>query len=553
MAKPISMNICTIMRAIQQRVWIAFGATVVGTIAGALGGYLLGRATTLSQMEARLIQYSNRMLSEGDAGTAESRKVLAEINASPYAFCSDDEVAYLRGLVFRAEYLKDAGRMRDGRIECSATLSHVPVSQLQLRPDFMQTDGTVLYEDLPMFRIGNRSAITVQSGDSYIVYNPYNPTPPISAPMHYTLTDTDVATRTTGRLMGEMPQVPQTILRTEGLTRYNGSIYATRCTSDQAVCATTYVAIPEAILTNHTALSISVLMGALAGGLLGFICYLIYGRNQGMEHRLLRAIRRDELKVVYQPIVDLATGEIVEAEALVRWTDDDNNPISPEVFIKVAENAGFVGEVTRLVVRRVLHDFGKTLRERSGFRVNVNIAAPDLADPEFMPMLENALSKAGVQPNGLGIEITESFTARQQVAKETILRLRQKGHFVHIDDFGTGYSSLAYLHDLSVDAIKIDKAFTRAIGTDAVTGSILPQILTMADTLELRVIVEGIETLQQAAYFAAADQIIYAQGWLYGHPVPSESFHRQLAEKTAGSGSVVPIDQKGAVASAFSA
>ena len=219
MAKPISMNICTIMRAIQQRVWIAFGATVVGTIAGALGGYLLGRATTLSQMEARLIQYSNRMLSEGDAGTAESRKVLAEINASPYAFCSDDEVAYLRGLVFRAEYLKDAGRMRDGRIECSATLSHVPVSQLRLRPDFMQIDGTVLYEDLPMFRIGNRSAITVQSGDSYIVYNPYNPTPPISAPMHYTLTDTDVATRTTGRLMGEMPQVPQTILRTEGLTR----------------------------------------------------------------------------------------------------------------------------------------------------------------------------------------------------------------------------------------------------------------------------------------------------------------------------------------------
>ena len=86
-----------------------------------------------------------------------------------------------------------------------------------------------------------------------------------------------------------------------------------------------------------------------------------------------------------------------------------------------------------------------------------------------MPMLENALSKAGVQPNSLGIEITESYTARQQVAKETILRLRKKGHFVHIDDFGTGYSSLAYLHDLSVDAIKIDKAFTRAIGTDAVT------------------------------------------------------------------------------------
>ena len=397
--------------------------------------------------------------------------------------------------------------------------------------------------------MGNLPGITVRLGDSYIVYSAYNPAPAISAPMHYTLTDTGVTTRATGWVMGDSPQVPHAILTGGGVTRFNGSIYATGCSLDGEVCMTTYVAIPEALRMSRTALFSFVLMGALTGKLLGFICYLVYGRKQGIEHRLLRAIRRDELNVVYQPIVDLATGNIVEAEALARWTDDENNPISPEVFIKVAEDAGFVGEVTKLVVRRVLHDFAKTLRERSGFRVNVNIAAPDLADPEFMPMLENALSKAGVHPNGLGIEITESFTARQQVAKETILRLRQKGHFVHIDDFGTGYSSLAYLHDLSVDAIKIDKAFTRAIGTDAVTGSILPQILTMADTLDLRVIVEGIETLQQAAYFAAADQIIYAQGWLYGHPVPSESFHRLLEEKTAGSGSVVSIGREGAVAS----
>jgi sensor c-di-GMP phosphodiesterase-like protein len=111
--------------------------------------------------------------------------------------------------------------------------------------------------------------------------------------------------------------------------------------------------------------------------------------------------------------------------------------------------------------------------------------------------------------------------------------LREKGHYVHIDDFGTGYSSLAYLHDLSVDAIKIDKAFTKAIGTDAVTVTILPQILTMADTLGLRVVVEGIETPQQAKYFANADQSIYAQGWLFGRPVPPEAFHRLLEGKEA--------------------
>jgi sensor c-di-GMP phosphodiesterase-like protein len=181
----------------------------------------------------------------------------------------------------------------------------------------------------------------------------------------------------------------------------------------------------------------------------------------------------------------------------------------------------------------------------------VNIAAPDLADPEFMPMIENALSAVNIEPSSLGIEITESYTARQQVAKETILRLRQKGHFVHIDDFGTGYSSLAYLHDLSVDAIKIDKAFTKAIGTDAVTVSILPQILTMAQTLDLRVVVEGIETPQQAAYFAAVDKSIYAQGWLFGHPVSAESFHRLLSEKAEQHEGLESFEDEGAVAPAF--
>ncbi len=177
------------------------------------------------------------------------------------------------------------------------------------------------------------------------------------------------------------------------------------------------------------------------------------------------------------------------------------------------------------------------LRERPGFRVNVNIAAADLADPKFLPMLEESLASAKVSPKSLGIEITESYTARQQVAKDTILHLRRRGHFVHIDDFGTGYSSLAYLHDLSVDAIKIDKAFTKAIGTEAVTVSILPQILDMADTLKLRVVVEGIETQEQASYFASADQRIFAQGWLFGRPVPVESFRRALAENEKKNGS----------------
>jgi sensor c-di-GMP phosphodiesterase-like protein len=135
----------------------------------------------------------------------------------------------------------------------------------------------------------------------------------------------------------------------------------------------------------------------------------------------------------------------------------------------------------------------------------------------------------------VAIEITESSTVMREAAIETIRGLRERGHSVHIDDFGTGYSSLSYLHDLSVDAIKIDKAFTQAIGTGSVIVAILPQILAMAESLNLRVIVEGVETEEQASYFASAKQPVLAQGWLFGRPVPAKEFLRLLAEdeKTA--------------------
>ncbi len=398
---------------------------------------------------------------------------------------------------------------------------------------------------MPRSRIDKQTVITVQLGDSYIVYSPYNANVPSMPLVHYTVTDIDAPSAKMGRLVGELPEITGSILTNEGKAQVGGSLYATRCAPDHVLCDTTYISVPEALRANRSELTALVVLSGVTGALFGFFCSFLHIRKKGIQHQLQRAIRRDTLKVVYQPIVELASGQIMEAEALVRWTDEDQLSVTPDVFIKVAEEQGFVGGITKLVVRHVLDDFGNMLRERPGFRVNVNIAAADLADPKFLPMLEESLASAKVSPKSLGIEITESYTARQQVAKDTILHLRRRGHFVHIDDFGTGYSSLAYLHDLAVDAIKIDKAFTKAIGTEAVTVSILPQILDMADTLKLRVVVEGIETEEQASYFASADQRIFAQGWLFGRPVPVEAFRRALAENEKKNGMDQPSALQG--------
>lgn len=521
------------MRTLFQRVVVTLASTLLLAAAGVIAGSLLGHAFALRHAEARLDTYADRILMEGVTSSAEARGILGAMNSSTYEFCSESEIEYFRQLIFQSQFLKAAGRMRGGRIECSTTSGSVLPTEEQYTPAISRHDGTKVYKDLPPFRVDDQNVISVQLGDSFVVYNPYNLAALAAPPMHFTVSAIDALGSQAQQMVGENAKLDRNMLTRAGKVRMGDTLYATRCSSDSATCMTAYISKADALAITRAYSGTFLIVGAIAGGVFGLMFPLLYSRNKSVEQQLLRALRADALTVVYQPIVDLATGHIVEAEALVRWTDEYKNAVSPDVFVRIAEDRGFVSQITRLVLRHALRDFGATMRARPSFRVNINIAAADLADSAFLPMVEKALTDAEVSPRNLGIEITESYTARQQVARNTILRLRQKGHYVAIDDFGTGYSSLAYLHDLSVDAIKIDKAFTKAIGTDAVTVSILPQILTMAETLKLKVVVEGIETRAQADYFAASNQKINAQGWLFGRPIPARLFLQMLDEEEA--------------------
>jgi sensor c-di-GMP phosphodiesterase-like protein len=512
----------------QKRVAIAIAAIAVATACGLLAGYVVGRALVLRHVENKLDQYAIRIRSEAETSASESRALLPTLNASSYPYCSDAEIAWMRKLIFQSEYLKDGGHMRDGRIDCSAMLGRQSETGPQFKPEFARQDGTRAYLNLPPLRMRDQRVVTVQLGDSFIVYSPYNLRDLGSAFMHYTVTDVDVTSGQTGRLVGESTGAQASILTREGRVSEGDTLYVTRCSTRYTICMTGFISIPEALQAERGEFRAYVAFSGICGALFGFACSLFYHRSRSMEQQLRRAIRTDRVRVVYQPIVELASRRIVGAEALARWSDDDDIEVPPEVFVKIAEERGFVGTITELVVRHVLSECGDILRDRPGFRVNLNIAAADLGDAQFMPMLESALQRAGVKAGSLGIEITESNTARLQVAKDAILQLRRIGHRVHIDDFGTGYSSLSYLHNLEVDGIKIDRVFTMAIGTDSVTVSIVPQILDMAAALKLEVTVEGIETAEQAQYFAASALPIFAQGWYFGHPLPAAEFHRQL-------------------------
>ena len=162
--------------------------------------------------------------------------------------------------------------------------------------------------------------------------------------------------------------------------------------------------------------------------------------------------------------------------------------------MRIAEENGFVGELTSFVVRRATRELGEMLRTHREFTLSINIAASDLNGNDLFTLLDKNVRQAGIHPRQIILELTERTTADLGLVGDSIQRLRNFDYQVHIDDFGTGFSSLSYLDRLAVNAIKIDRSFTRTIGTDAVTAPVLPQVLALAESLNIEVIVEGVET-----------------------------------------------------------
>jgi sensor c-di-GMP phosphodiesterase-like protein len=533
----------------KRRVWISLSVTALVSFIGAGAGYFAGHELALNLAESRLSQYAENIQTAGNAAANEAHKTLASLNASSNPLCSDADIADFRLRIFQAEYLKDVGRMDDGHILCSASLGRILQPSRQYQPDFIQKDGSRVYMNLEPFRIVNLRTMSLQLGNSMIVYRPQlqRRFASDSGSVRFMLTAQDPSNPISHQLWKTFPDMPSQYLVKDGRFKLGENLYATNCELAHAMCVTTGITIEDALSSSRFMIDGALITGAVIGGFLGLFSSIVYRRSRSMEHQLRRAIRRDQLRMVYQPVVELHSRRIVGAEVLARWTDQDGFSVGPDIFVKIAEERGFVQEITEMVVRHALRDFAAVLQRNPEFRLCVNVTATDLADPEFLPMLDRALQRTGTRAQSLTIEVTESSTARHEIARETTRKLQRRGHDVYIDDFGTGYSSLAYLHELAVDAIKIDKAFVRTIGTEAVTKIILPQILSIAETLKLEMVVEGIETEEQALYFANANLSIRAQGWLYGYPVPADEFLRNLAKDGQVAGSC-PRKDKSSIA-----
>jgi sensor c-di-GMP phosphodiesterase-like protein len=503
--------------------------TFILVLSGGIAGYFFGCKAVFWESIFRLDRNSKLLVARNDATLEEASKVLTSLGNSGFTTCSDDDIGYLRDLVFRSISLKDAGRIKGDKIECSAASGRSTRSISTMSTGSAHANGGFTYYNLKYSAKSGQDRAALQLGNAFVVFDSGEPLDQVVDPFRFAVTVKSSNGMQVGRAPSHSSKSGNPPVTIDGSGRVGEMLYATRCSLLGINCVTMSVPADYVLQNGTVGISACVCVGALTGLLFGMLLSRTQARRRNLSSQLSRALDRDKLRVVYQPIVNLATEMCVGAEALARWTNADGEAVDPDVFVKIAEENTFVSKITRSVLRQILRDFATTLQNRPGFRISMNVAAADLSDPTFLPMLNESLKRANVKPESIVIEITERSAADGVVAMETIRNLRRMGHSIHIDDFGTGHSNLDKLLYLFADTIKIDKAFTRVIGSESLAVTILPQILSMAKSLQLGVVVEGVETRMQSDYFNPNEQKIYAQGWLYGRPASAEAIQGLIA------------------------
>jgi diguanylate cyclase (GGDEF)-like protein/PAS domain S-box-containing protein len=262
--------------------------------------------------------------------------------------------------------------------------------------------------------------------------------------------------------------------------------------------------------------------------------------RQSLEESLRRALERQEFVVHYQPKINLKTGRISGAEALLRWTHPTRGPVPPGQFIPVAEDCGLILPIGTWVLRQACQqaqawvDVGLPLGTMA-----VNISAMQLRNESFLEGVFAILQDTRLDPRLLELELTESVLMKHAESTASILTaLRERGVQVAVDDFGTGYSSLSYLRKFPIDALKIDQSFVRQITTVPDEIIIVKAVIGLGRSLKLRVVAEGVETQEQLA-FLQAHQCDEAQGYYFSRPVLPEQFAKLLKNGIAKSVSAV--------------
>ncbi|MBX4188090.1 MAG: bifunctional diguanylate cyclase/phosphodiesterase, partial [Candidatus Doudnabacteria bacterium] len=245
-------------------------------------------------------------------------------------------------------------------------------------------------------------------------------------------------------------------------------------------------------------------------------------KKLSLEKDLRSAIRLQQLKLLYQPYIDLKTNKVVGAEALIRWDHPTLGLLSPNEFISLAEETGLIITIGNWVIKKACKQIRAWKKLGNPLSVSINLSAKQLAGNNLVNSIRESLDTYNVEPKYLELEITESIAMQNKEQTSSKLKeLVDMGMSITMDDFGTGYSSLSYLKGFHVQKIKIDQSFVKDVNRDPQDAAIVRTIISMGHTLGLKVCAEGIETTKQKNFLTAVN-CDAGQGFLVCKPVEAE-------------------------------
>jgi sensor c-di-GMP phosphodiesterase-like protein len=273
--------------------------------------------------------------------------------------------------------------------------------------------------------------------------------------------------------------------------------------------------------------------GIVVSALLSWLVIRVAQRTQSLESDLREAVRYKEIDVHYQPMIDLATGRCVGAEALMRWEHPRRGMIPAGEFISVAEKTDLILPMTVIVLRKIVDSVGPLLRANPELQLGINLAPQHFATTQIIDMVSEA-TQHGLPASQLIFEITERGLVADEnsVARTVMSGLAGMGARLAVDDFGTGYSSLSYLQRFPLDYLKVDKAFVDGIESESSSSGLVDQIIRIGKSLGMQIIAEGVEQPYQAAYLRAQG-VDLAQGWYFARPMPARKFEEFVRQRNA--------------------
>jgi len=498
----------------EHKVKIYFGSIIVSLCLF----YFIFEVITIGFYKERVNEYAEELLDSSVGIVRQINSISSEYDRLDiYTPCSEQQLHATRIALWPYHLIKDISYIDNGFIKCTALWGVLPAPFILNVYDRKVKQGELTWYFGAVIDEGIK-ADALSHGKLLITISPFV----------FERYLNDENTKGFSAIVGDytheihlfkIGRQAELLEETEHHRQYHIGFVSTKvCNSEYRICVVGGVNYPWVYNGSKLLLLFLVSISIAIGWLFGFIINQRVLHSRTLYSRLVQAIKSDLLYLEYQPIYRLKTGKIIGVEALIRWVDDELGYISPDVFIRIAEENKIIDKISRLVLAKSIVEMLHVAKEYDIF-LSINVSSQDLMSDLFMKEVFSFIDNLNIPSGLLVLELTERQSADMNTLQKVIDSYNQKGVLIALDDFGTGYSNLDWISKLKINEIKIDKSLTDSIDTFSINKNLLSGVFEIFKDVSDKIIFEGVETKEQIDYLTKKFPDCGVQGWYYSKAI----------------------------------